>query len=87
LKNGNVVSAVYGDTKQGYDQYKNFFIVFGEKPKIEYSKLNLLINTDNDHEDIRKTIDLEKGKFYLVVQKLPKDIKNTNVWSKNYTFN
>jgi len=87
LKEGKLVSVVYQDTMQGYDQFKEFSIIFGKKPKADDTHLNLIINTDANHKDIRKNINLESGEFYLFIQKLPANIKRTKVLMNNYTFN
>lgn len=87
LNKGKPISVVFGDIKQGYDQYKNYFIAYGEKPDEKFSKLNLLINTSNEEIDIEKSIDLEQGRYYLVVQELPGDIKGSRVLMGNYIFN
>jgi len=86
LREGKPVSVVYQDTMQGYDQFKSYSIIFGKKPRAGDTHLNLIINTDANHKDIRKTIKLGSGDFYLIVQKLPANIKRTKVSMNNYTF-
>ena len=83
-----IKSVVYGNNiKQGYDQYKNYFIVYGEKPNINNKRLEITINTGYNHDDIVKIISLEEGKYFLSIDKLPKDIKHSNVYTENFRYN
>ncbi|MDY0409665.1 hypothetical protein [Paracerasibacillus soli] len=86
LKDNKILTVAYGDNKYGYDQYKNYFIVYGEKPKLEYKKLNLLIQAKNN-EDMNKSVNLGEGRYYLEIQKLPKGMKESRVYTDNYKFN
>lgn len=85
LKDKKILTVAYGDKRQGFDQYKDYFIVFAEKPKLEYIKLNLLIEAKN-HEDINKSVTLGEGKYYLEVQGLPQGMKESIVYMDNYIF-
>ena len=83
-----LTSVVYGnDVNQGYDQYKNYFIVYGEKPAKNNKELTITINTGNNHADLTKIIPLDEGKYFISVNKLPKDIKNSSVSSDNIRYN
>ena len=86
LKDNKILTVAYGDNKYGYDQYKNYFIVYGEKPKLEYKKLNLLIQAKNN-EDMNKSVNLGEGRYYLEIQKLPEGMKESRVYTDNYKFN
>ncbi|QFT90872.1 hypothetical protein FIU87_19685 [Bacillus sp. THAF10] len=81
-----LVLVASGDGKQEYDQYGNFFIVYGEKPDMDARELHILINRGPNHEDITETFELDEEKYYLVIKELPKGIKQTKVFSDNYNF-
>ncbi|MBK3495862.1 hypothetical protein JFL43_13540 [Viridibacillus sp. YIM B01967] len=85
LNGNNVIAVKSGEDIQGYEHYKNSFIVYGKKPKSEYSKLNLLIDTESNG-DIKKTIDLDEGDYYLEVQSLSEDIEHSELLLENYIF-
>lgn len=85
LEDKKILMVAYGDNKQGFDHYKDYFIVFGEKPNLEYTKLNLIIETKN-HEDINKSVALGDEKYYLEVQELPEGLEEARVQMDNYHF-
>ena len=87
LENDNLLLVTFGDNRQGYDQFKDFYIVYGEKPKDDYRELKITIEMGNNHENMEEVIALDSGKYYLHVKELSKSIEGTRVFSDNYNFN
>lgn len=87
LKNDAIVSVVFGENSQkGYEQFKNYSIIFGEKPNENYTELEITINAGNNHEDIEKKFQLDNDRYFLFIEKLPKEIKYSNINSDNFNF-
>ena len=83
----NLISVMFGNNLQGYDQFKNFYIVYGEKPKDDYRELEITIEMGNNHDDLKEVIALDSGKYYLHVKELSKSVEDTKVFTDNYNFN
>ena len=87
LESDNLISVMFGSNRQGYDQFKNYYIVYGEKPKEDYQELEITIEMGNHHDNMVEVIALDSGKYYLHVKELSKSIEGTRVFSDNYNFN
>ncbi|HAM80907.1 hypothetical protein [Ornithinibacillus bavariensis] len=87
LENDNLVLVSFGNNRQEYDQFKNFYIVYGENPQDDYQELKITIEMGNNYENLEEVITLDEGKYYLHVKELPINIKGTKVFSDNYIFN
>lgn len=88
LVNDKVKMVFYGNSfNQSYEQYKNYYFVYGEKPNKNNKELKITIDAGDNFEEIEKTIPLEEGKYFLSIGELPKDIKNSRVFSENFRYN
>lgn len=72
----SVIIVTTTDSKQAVDQFKNYFIVFGEKPNQENRKLTIKIDLGNNFEVQNQSFNLMEGKYYLSFVKLPKEIQH-----------
>ncbi|MED4205663.1 hypothetical protein [Neobacillus mesonae] len=72
VKNEKIITVHYGDNKQSEDQFKNFFIVYGEKSNPSNMKLTATIDLGNNEKELEQSFTLQDGKYYLSFAKLPK---------------
>ncbi|MFC4619540.1 hypothetical protein ACFO4N_12535 [Camelliibacillus cellulosilyticus] len=89
LKKGKVLYVAVGDNKQQEDTFKNFLILYGEKPKDDNKEIRFNVNdgnVDNMTVWMKKSVSLEKGKYYLVVQQLPHNVRNSHFIAADYDF-
>lgn len=93
LENDKIKMITYGNdingnnVNQSYEQYKNYFFVYGVKPKKNNTELKMTIDAGDNFEDIEKTIPLDEGEYFLSVGELPKEIKNSRFFSENFKYN
>lgn len=74
LEGNNVVTVTDTDNERLDDTFKNFLIFFGKKPSINNTKLNVTIDLGNNRKDLKKSLNLEEGKYYLNFVELSKDV-------------
>ena len=72
--------------QQRYDQYKNYFIVYGKKPNKNNTELEITITRVDNGEEIVKTIALEEGEYFLGIGELPKDIEEFRIYSESFKY-
>lgn len=86
LKNGNIKTVAYGDNNQSYEQYKNYFFVYGEKPNKNNKELKITIDAGDNFEEMEKTIALDENDYFLSIGELPEEIENSRVFSENFKY-
>lgn len=76
---------------QGYSQIgkSKYFVVYGEKPDSNYKKVKVTIETYDENNEVihdAKTLNVDKGKYYLQYATLPDKAYPSVVLPEKYTF-
>ena len=87
LESDNLISVMFGSNRQGYDQFKNYYIVYGEKPKEDYQELEITIEMGNHHDNMEEVIALDFREVLSSCKRAFMSIEGTRVFSDNYNFN